>query len=404
MSALHAKEALLAPNRATSQVEALGSPSSVPAEPGVYAWYFDISPLEALPEGVYENELGHLLYVGIAPRKPRSRDGRPSRENLRKRIREHFSGDASRSTLRLTLGSLLSDELKLQLRRVGASERRTFGEGEAVLSDWIAEHARACWYVDRRPWDIESALIADLVLPLNLAQNEHSPLRAAVSAARHSQRQTADMLPVLPAGVLRAPGLGDGRDMVADVTSVDSSLPGTYRVADASPVKFSEAMAVWIPLAYQELVATARKYHAVITYRELSDQVQERSGIRTRVLLTNWIGKLLEEVAVLAKTNGEPPLTSLCVHQDGTIGPGYAKAPRSVVDEPGDDIEHYAAEHRLLCYRKYAEDLPDDGGRPALTKAEAERRARKTAKEPARRPECPTCFTTLPATGVCDYC
>ena len=402
MSALRAKEALLTPNRAASRAEALGSPSLVPAQPGVYAWYFNLSPLEALPERVHENELGYLLYVGIAPRMPRSQDGRPSGQNLRSRIRKHFSGDASRSTLRLTLGSLLSTEL--QLRRVGASERRTFGEGEAVLADWIAKHARVCWYVDPRPWPIESALIADLILPLNLAQNEHSPLHADVSEARRLQRQTADTLPILPIDVPDASSHAEGRDMVANVTSADASLPGTYRVADALPVKFSEAMAVWIPLAYDELVATARKYHAVITYRELSDHVQERSGIRTRVLLTNWIGKLLEEVAVLAKTNGEPPLTSLCVHQDGTIGPGYAKAPKSVVDEPGDDIEHYAAEHRLLCYRKYAEDLPGDGGRPTLTKAEAERRARKTAKEPARRPECPTCFTTLPATGVCDYC
>ena len=181
-------------------------------------------------------------------------------------------------------------------------------------------------------------------------------------------------------------------------------LPGTYRVADTSRVAFADAMAGWILLAYDELIATARKYHAVITYLELSERVQDISGVRTRTLLTNWIGKLLEEVARLSKANDEPPLTSLCVHQDGTIGPGYARAPKATVDDPGEDIEMYAAEHRLLCYRKYADDLPADGGVPALTRAEYQRRARKAAQEPVRRPRCPTCFTELPASGQCDYC
>lgn len=130
--------------------------------------------------------------------------------------------------------------------------------------------------------------------------------------------------------------------------------------------------------------------------------VQDRAGIRTRQLLTNWIGRLLEEVAILAKKNGELPLTSHCVHQDGTIGEGYARAPKSVVDMPGEDI--YAAKHRLLCYRQYATDLPPDGGVPALTKAVAERRARKFSHYPVSPQLCPTCFMTLPATGACDYC
>lgn len=182
--------------------------------------------------------------------------------------------------------------------------------------------------------------------------------------------------------------------------------PGTYRVADNSPVAFADALAAWVPLAHEELVTTARRYNAVIKYKQLGEHVQERSGIRTRMLLTNWIGKLLEEVAILAKAAGGPPLTSLCVHQDGTIGDGYAKAPKSVMDVPGEDIEAYAAEHRLLCYRAYdAVGLPTDGGRPELTKEVAERRAaRRAATEAVPRPRCPTCYTELPALGRCDYC
>lgn len=184
-----------------------------------------------------------------------------------------------------------------------------------------------------------------------------------------------------------------------------SALPGTYRVVDEVRVEFADALTAWAPVARDELVATARTYRAVTTYLELSERVQEVSGIRTRMLLANWIGKLLERVAQDAKDLGEPPLTSLCVHQDGTIGPGYAQAPKSLDEEPGDDIEYDAARHRLLCYQKYARDLPADGGQPALTRAESDRRARGATERRAQpRPSCPTCFTELPATGRCDYC
>lgn len=100
--------------------------------------------------------------------------------------------------------------------------------------------------------------------------------------------------------------------------SLNAPMPGTYRVADGSRVEFTAAMAAWAPIAYEVLVATASRYRAVITYGELSEEIQERSGIRTRMLLANWIGKLLEYVATEAKIKDEPPLTSLCVHQAST--------------------------------------------------------------------------------------
>ena len=45
--------------------------------------------------------------------------------HLRKRLRGHLRGNASGSTLRLTLGCLLADQLRLKLRPVGASKRLT---------------------------------------------------------------------------------------------------------------------------------------------------------------------------------------------------------------------------------------------------------------------------------------
>ncbi len=47
---------------------------------------------------------------------------------------------------------LLADELGIQLRRVGSGRRRTFADGEQVLSEWMAENAFVSWVVRERPW------------------------------------------------------------------------------------------------------------------------------------------------------------------------------------------------------------------------------------------------------------
>lgn len=191
----------------------------------------------------------------------------------------------------------------------------------------------------------------------------------------------------------------------------------TYRVADGSPVWFNDALKLWTPLAYDELLAKARDYNAVITLEDLGDLVQERSGVATRLALADWIGKVLEAVAALASVQGDPPLAALCVKADRTAVPGYARLPRNVDDEPGENVERMAARHRLLCYQKYAENLPADGGRipstikstPAPRKAAAPRRtaaakAAAVVPEPVKQPICPVHFQVLPASGRCDLC
>lgn len=185
---------------------------------------------------------------------------------------------------------------------------------------------------------------------------------------------------------------------------MSESPHGTYRTSDGSKVEFADALAMWIPIAYDELLSVARTYNRWTTYQALTDQVQEVSGVRTKMLIGNWSGRLLEQVAVLARDRGEPPLTALCVHQDGTIGEGYRRAPKSVVSDPDADVEQLAAEHRLLCYRAYANDLPADGGQATVTPQVAEARARQRRANPAPRPLCPTHFVELSATGICDMC
>jgi len=138
-----------------------------------------------------------LLYVGILPKEP-SRTGRVSKQSLRTRVRYHYRGNAEGSTLRLTLGSLLSEQLGVELRRVGSGNRMTFSDGEAVLSEWMEEHARVALLETPTPWLVESRLIANLVLPLNLDQNARSPFRAELSQIRSGARARARERPVLP--------------------------------------------------------------------------------------------------------------------------------------------------------------------------------------------------------------
>jgi hypothetical protein len=109
---------------------------------------------------------------------------RTSTQNLRKRVRYHYRGNAAGSTLRLTLGCLLG----LELRRVGS--------GEATLSQWMADNARVCWIERSEPWDLESKLISQLDLPLNLDQNRHNAFHSRLKELRAQARQRARELSI----------------------------------------------------------------------------------------------------------------------------------------------------------------------------------------------------------------
>lgn len=175
--------ALVSPDRLWSAQEVLARPSPVPATAGVYGWHFKERPHPDL-------DAGRLLYVGIAPRYMANRT---STQNLRKRVRYHYRGNAAGSTLRLTLGCLLG----LELRRVGSGKRMTFGKaGEAALSQWMADNARVCWVEQKGPWALESQLITELDLPLNLDQNRHNAFHGRLKEIRAQARERARELPI----------------------------------------------------------------------------------------------------------------------------------------------------------------------------------------------------------------
>ncbi|MFD7700331.1 hypothetical protein [Streptomyces caelestis] len=176
----------------------------------------------------------------------------------------------------------------------------------------------------------------------------------------------------------------------------------------ASKPAIQEAREAWGAEAYSILVGVAQTYHAVITYKELAEEIQSRTGISTKMLLHNWIGPVLGRVVREAHRRGDPPLTALVVHtDDGKVGSGYkevlAVAGEALVEDEL-EREHHAAEARLACYRRFGAILPPDGGVPALAprlQASIERR-RERADRPPR--VCERCFVQLPSTGICDSC
>lgn len=171
-----------------------------PRRAGLYGWFFDTAPGGVPTARCVKDGGWTLLYVGIAPSAPPSNGKAASKATLRSRLRQHFSGTAEGSTLRLTLGCLLAGDLDMTLHAVGPSGRLTFlPEGERRLSRWMEEHARVRWLEDPAPWRLEEDLIGALDLPLNLDGNRNHPFHAdltriraeARAGARVSWKQTA---------------------------------------------------------------------------------------------------------------------------------------------------------------------------------------------------------------------
>lgn len=178
---------------------------------------------------------------------------------------------------------------------------------------------------------------------------------------------------------------------------------------DGNKLSMSAAMERWVPVAHRRLVQAATTYNGFITYKGLAEAVQGETGITHNALIQNWIGGVLEVVMRECHADGSPPLTALCVKEDGTVGNGYRGVHQLVTGEAVenlDALDDYAAEARLDCYRFYGAELPPGGGEPTLTPRAREARESKRAKaKQAEPPEvCAECNVVLPATGRCDEC
>jgi hypothetical protein len=132
-----------------------------------------------------------LLYVGIAPR------NQGSSQNLRRRISYHYRGNAEGSTLRRTLGILLTERSEFPLRRVGGGQRMTFTHlGEQWLDKWMEENAFVCWFEYPSPWNIEASIFKVLPLPLNIRDNGHHPFSGELNRLRKEAISMARQQPI----------------------------------------------------------------------------------------------------------------------------------------------------------------------------------------------------------------
>lgn len=142
---------LFSPEKLYSRDEVLSHASPVPRDSGVYGWFFREVPPKVPVDECFEWQGLKLLYIGIAPKAPPKYGRSPTKQRLFHRIRYHYRGNAEGSTLRLTLGCLLAEELGIQLRRVGSGKRMTFTDGEARLSEWLTDNAFVTWVVHPEP-------------------------------------------------------------------------------------------------------------------------------------------------------------------------------------------------------------------------------------------------------------
>ncbi|MCW2846946.1 MAG: hypothetical protein JWR90_920 [Marmoricola sp.] len=229
-----------------------------------------------------------------------------------------------------------------------------------------------------------------------------------------------DSLAVLGVAHLRATGeLAPPEDLLGGAEGAADVLRGLgFSVAgddaedegdaplDASDVGENTARTAWAGCAREVLIQTAKKYHSVITTKELATAVTERSNIHTKRPSHYWIGDVLARVAAECTERSEPLLSSLCVNADGSVGASYAPTVISARGSLDGDADDHAARERLECYRTFGADLPAGGGTWALTpRLSASRsRERRAAAADKMPPLCPKCHTAVPSTGICDYC
>jgi hypothetical protein len=130
-----------------------------------------------------------------------------------------------------------------------------------------------------------------------------------------------------------------------------------YRLGDGAPVTIDSAHAIWTAVA-REVLEEASSV-APVTHSELARQVQQRSGVYTRMPTAEWLPAVLS-------------------------GLGNAElAARLRADAPPT-----ATRAKTTASRQ-----PPRRAEPATRK-----------REEAPPAICPTCFMQLPASGRCDLC
>jgi hypothetical protein len=133
---------------------------------------------------------------------------------------------------------------------------------------------------------------------------------------------------------------------------MSSQVP--YRLGDGAPVTIDAARAIWAAVAREVLEAAST---APVAHSELARQVQQRSGVFTRMPAVEWLPMVLADIGdaeLTARVRADAPPSATRTRSTAVRRPRATPAPRKRTEVP-----------------------------PAI---------------------CPTCFMQLPASGRCDTC
>ncbi len=201
---------------------------------------------------------------------------------------------------------------------------------------------------------------------------------------------------------------GDNDEAAKKLTHLGFDIEPTGDVVDAEadPVSDESMRAQWAEAAREHLIAAAKQYGALVTFKDLAEHVQAATGLRTRKLAHNWIGDVLKRVALDSAARQEPLVSALCVNAAGSVGEGYATTVQLVLGETPADADDHAAQQRFECYRFFGATMPSGGGFPALSPKLTTARNREAKARMLARPiaVCPRCQIAVPASGICDNC
>lgn len=128
-----------------------------------------------------------------------------------------------------------------------------------------------------------------------------------------------------------------------------------YRLGDGAPVAIGAARAIWTAVARELLQAASGS--ASLTHSELARQVQQRSGVYTRMPVSEWLPDVVADL-------GDAALTA-------RLRPDASRSATRVKTTP-------------------------------VRRSSAAPAARKREEVPPAI--CPSCFMQLPASGRCDTC
>ncbi|WP_216900638.1 hypothetical protein, partial [Nocardia alni] len=131
---------------------------------------------------------------------------------------------------------------------------------------------------------------------------------------------------------------------------------------------FNDAAVAWALAAHEVLAETATGYGQFMTVDELAERVQDISDVHTDAPTGTWMDAILRKVARRCHSAGEPPLTTLCVRADHTVGDTYKYVLELAALPTPEDVELHAAYARWQCYQIYGAEIPADSLPPLTPK------------------------------------